>query len=110
MIRRIRQSRSNSVSLADFKRIVREQFYMLLLDQKAAVAAIPTMLPDDAQLRAEALDVLKLVLRAAGELAGESKARLGEVIAIFSGESRSEAPPLPSSVTPITRNPQFKAS
>ena len=33
--------------LADFKALVREQFNMLLIDQEAALAAIPSMLPPD---------------------------------------------------------------
>ena len=31
--------------LADFKALVREQFFMLLIDQEAALAAIPALLP-----------------------------------------------------------------
>ena len=34
-------------AVAAFKAIVREQFYMLLIDQDAALAAIPSMLPQD---------------------------------------------------------------
>ena len=43
-VRRIRQAHSN-VSLSEFKAMVREQFYMLLLDSETALAAIPAMLP-----------------------------------------------------------------
>ena len=35
------------MSLAEFKVLVREQFFMLLLDQEACLAAIPEMLPKD---------------------------------------------------------------
>ena len=34
------------LTLPEFKMLVREQFFMLLLDQEAALAAIPKLLPD----------------------------------------------------------------
>ncbi len=52
------------LSLAEFKALVREQFNMLLIDQEAALAAIPSMLPPDAETRAEAFDLIKQVLSA----------------------------------------------
>ncbi len=38
------------------RRLVREQFYMLLIDPEAALAAIPSMLPADAKTRRKAFD------------------------------------------------------
>ncbi len=49
-LRRIRQAESD-ISLSAFKAIVREQFYMLLIDEEHALAAIPSMLPADAGTR-----------------------------------------------------------
>ena len=34
-------------TLADFKALVREQYYMLLVDEEATLAAIPDLLPPD---------------------------------------------------------------
>jgi hypothetical protein len=88
MIKRIRESREGNVlSLAEFKKMVREQFFMLLLDQKAAVGAIPALLPADPVLRRDALDLIQRVLSASGELKGEAIARLEEVRALFSGDA-----------------------
>ncbi len=71
------------VPLPAFKALVREQFYMLLLDQEAALAALPSMLPSDAETRLEAFDLIGQVLAARGELSEEDKNRLGEVARLF---------------------------
>ena len=46
VVRRMRKAHAD-IPLSAFKATVREQFYMLLIDQEAALAAIPGMLPDD---------------------------------------------------------------
>jgi hypothetical protein len=66
------------LSLEDFKALVREQFFMLLIDQPAAVAAIPELLPKDIAARSAAFALLRQVLSAAGEITAESAARLRE--------------------------------
>ena len=80
--RRIRQSHGD-IPLADFKALVREQFYMLLVDENAALAAIPSMLPSAPEKRASAFDVIKQVLDARGELSSEDKERLQKVAQLF---------------------------
>src|SRR3954469_2054317 len=46
-LRRLRQTdESARVTLAQFKMLVREQFFMLLLDREATLAAIPRLLPE----------------------------------------------------------------
>ncbi len=59
--------------LADFKALVREQFNMLLIDQEAALAAMPSMLPPDAETRREAFDLIRQVLGARGEMSAEDQ-------------------------------------
>ena len=56
-IRRIRSAHPHhrAMALADFKQLIREQYYMLLLDEEAALAAIPAMLPDEPNERAAGL-------------------------------------------------------
>ncbi|HXJ78042.1 MAG TPA: hypothetical protein VMS64_05090 [Candidatus Methylomirabilis sp.] len=41
--------------LDEFKQVLREQFFALLLDPEGALAAIPKMLPADAGARGKAL-------------------------------------------------------
>ena len=81
-VRRIRRTHGD-IPLSAFKALVREQFYMLLLDQEAALAALPSMLPSDAETRLEAFDLIGQVLGARGELSEEDKKRLGEVARLF---------------------------
>ena len=71
------------MALADFKRLIREQYYMLLLDEEAALAAIPGMLPDPADERAAGFATLREVLGASGALTEAASERLGRVADMF---------------------------
>ena len=73
------------MSLARFKEMLREQFLLVLLDQKRAVAALPKLLGADAAERGMALDVLHKVLAARGDLSEEGKRRLAEIEATIRG-------------------------
>jgi hypothetical protein len=87
-IRRIRLAKSETsrLTLAQFKQLVREQFFMLLIDQDAALAAIPALLPDSAEERRKTLDVLREVISASGDLSPEVRLRLERVAALFDPE------------------------
>jgi hypothetical protein len=69
--------------LSEFKRLVREQFAMLLIDQQAALAALPSLLPPDAQTRSEAFNVVRQVMAACGEISAEDEKRLSEIDRLF---------------------------
>lgn len=71
------------LSLAEFKTLLREQFFALILDQKAALAAIPAMLPEDAGARKSALEQIRAVVTASGTPEGTRAQRLAEVEAMF---------------------------
>ncbi|HSV23287.1 MAG TPA: DUF3141 domain-containing protein, partial [Xanthobacteraceae bacterium] len=43
------------LNLTEFKALIREQYFMLLIDEEAALAAIPDLLPADQQLRQKSL-------------------------------------------------------
>jgi hypothetical protein len=75
-IRRIRAAHATSQTLAEFKAMVRAQFFMLLIDEAAAVAAIPALLPEDAEMRRTGFGLLREVLRVRGEITGEVAERL----------------------------------
>ena len=69
-----------ALSLAEFKALVREQFYLLLIDQEAALAAIPKMLPEDVGSTPAGCSMsVKRVLTACGPLDGEDQARLARI-------------------------------
>lgn len=80
---RMMRARNDAVSLEEFKRMVRRQFYSLLLDRDAALAAIPAMLPADARLRARALEAIRKIVSAAGKPTREASRRLARVEQLF---------------------------
>jgi Protein of unknown function (DUF3141) len=87
-IRRLRavQDDRPRPTLAQFKALVREQYFMLLIDQEAALGAIPDLLPSDRQQRRKALAALCQVLSARGEITGEAADRLQRIARLFGVE------------------------
>jgi hypothetical protein len=81
-LRRIRDEHKG-MSLAEFKQMLREQFFALLLDREAALAAIPKMLPQDVNARAEMVKAIRSVASAASELTGERAERLTQIEKLF---------------------------
>jgi hypothetical protein len=81
-VRRLR-SHYGDMPLSEFKRLVREQFAMLVIDQQAALAALPSLLPPDAQTRSEAFNVVRQVMAACGEISTEDEKRLSEIGRLF---------------------------
>ena len=91
-IRRIRQSQKdlNPLPIADFKLLVREQYFMLLIDAAGAIAAIPSMLPRDTGMRAQAFELIKHVVEAAGMLPSDGQQRLRHIKTLFLGNGESK--------------------
>jgi pimeloyl-ACP methyl ester carboxylesterase len=85
IVRRIRRSHVGMphLSLPAFKALVREQYFMLLIDQEASLAALPSMLPAEREARTNALDLLREVLSARGEMSGEVEERLRRIYRLF---------------------------
>ena len=81
-LRQIR-AENDGMALQEFKQMLREQFFGLLLDKDAALAAIPAMLPADPAVRAKALDAIRLTVGAAGKPGGERAKRLAEIEKLF---------------------------
>ena len=88
-IRRLRAAQDDGPrpTLAEFKTLVREQYYMLLIDRDATLAAIPDLLPADADMRRKGFAALHQVLGATGEITGEAAARLQRVAGLFGVEA-----------------------
>jgi len=85
VLRRLRRAtpESRQMPLATFKQLVRDQFFMLLLDPAAALAAIPSMLPDDPEAREAALRLIREVVEARGEMEPEVARRFAEISRLF---------------------------
>ncbi len=91
----LRQMRAEQggLTLADFKQVLREQFFALLLNRDEALAAIPQMLPADAVARADALGKIRQVVSAIGQPTGERAARLTQIEHLFqTGEPAAPGP------------------
>ena len=84
-LRQIRAGHT-TMTLQEFKQVLREQFFALLLDRDAALAAIPKMLPADAAVRAEMLAAIRAVVAAVGEPTGERAERLARIEKLFAME------------------------
>jgi pimeloyl-ACP methyl ester carboxylesterase len=104
-LRRIRLTEESSrLTLAEFKAMAREQFFLLQMEPEAALAAIPKLLPADVAERRKGLAAIRNVLSAAGETSGEAAERLKKVTALFevneagpSGTAADKVPFVPSS-------------
>jgi Protein of unknown function (DUF3141) len=71
------------LTLAEFKALVREQYFMLLIDEEATLAAIPELLPANPDLRAKGFAALTEILRARGEIVGEAADRFERIARLF---------------------------
>src|SRR3954449_4807143 len=106
-MRRLRQAKESArLTLAEFKMLVREQFFMLLLDREAALAAIPKLLPDDANQRRAAFTTMSEVLSASEDITGERASRLQRVAQLFGLDAETSG--RASNVAPF--DPKAKAS
>jgi len=108
-LRRIRETQTN-ISLTEFKAIVREQFYMLLLDTEGALSAIPSMLPPEPKIRNKALDLIRQVLGARGELSADDRERLQRISRLFGKEDRLTVVRTASTAAADARGTTSKAS
>ena len=85
IVRRIRREYegAHTLPLPEFKKIVRDQFSMIMLDQEAALATIPRMLPNDLALRRQAFDAVTSILNASGSPNEEDQRRLARITELF---------------------------
>ena len=83
LLQRLREEAGSGLSLADFKKTVREQFFTLLLDEQRAVEAIPDMLAKDPELATRMASVLGRLFEVVGVESTEGKARLREAEKLF---------------------------
>jgi pimeloyl-ACP methyl ester carboxylesterase len=93
-VRRLR-SRYGDMPLSEFKTLVRDQFAMLLIDEKAALAALPSLLPADAATRSEGFDAIRQVTAARGEVSAQDERRLSEISRLFGIGDEGAAIPFP---------------
>jgi hypothetical protein len=80
------------VSPAEFKAAVREQWAILAVDERAAIEALPQLLPADATARRALSDQLQAIVAATGKLNASGKRRLKEIMHLLGTDTsrRSE--------------------
>lgn len=107
VIRRIRREYgADMLPLPEFKRIFRNQFFMLLIDEARAIETLPALLPASAEARAAAFAVLHEVVTAAGEMPEVVRERLAKVEAIFAGAAAASTPGLRAVAAPVAQPPE----
>ncbi len=74
---------AGDMTLQQFKHLLREQFFALLLDQNGAISALPGMLPDDATARKNAVERIRAVVNATGKPEGLRADRLKQIEQLF---------------------------
>jgi hypothetical protein len=111
LVRRIRAAHHDALPLADFKALVREQFFMLLIDPEAALTAIPSMLPPETDARVTAFETIKQVLTAVpGKLNAQETERVARVAALFGIDRAQPAARRPTLLPVAEKDAQAKAS
>jgi pimeloyl-ACP methyl ester carboxylesterase len=83
MLRRIRVEHGAEKTLAEFKQDLREQYFMLRLDEIGAVALIPELLKGHEDEWPKLLEYIRTVATAGGPLGEEGKRRLAELERLF---------------------------
>jgi pimeloyl-ACP methyl ester carboxylesterase len=79
LLRRIREEAGKGLTLAEFKQLLRDQFLMLLLDERRAVEAIPAMLAKEPDIAPRMIAYLRRVIDVVELRNDIEKARLAEV-------------------------------
>src|SRR6185295_13583323 len=94
LVRRIRamSDGADRLPLPAFKALIREQYFMLVLDEEAALAAIPSLLPARAEERRKGLAIVRQLAGARGDLTGKAAKRLDRVIALFNTKEKEHEP------------------
>ena len=92
LLEHMREHAGSGLSLADFKAIVRDQFFMLLLDERRAIEAMPAMLDADLELAQRMATTLRKHIEVLGVESKLGKSRLAEMTAMFESRKAAKAP------------------
>jgi pimeloyl-ACP methyl ester carboxylesterase len=86
LLRRMREQTGKGLTLAAFKQMLREQFLMLLLDERAAVNAIPSMLATNPDLATRMKGKLDRMIELVGVHSKIARERMDEVEVLFESD------------------------
>jgi hypothetical protein len=77
----LRTSDDKVMSVTTLKKILREQYLMLQVNEEAALNDLPLLLPEEPEARQQALGIVRQVAGATGTLTGEAATRLERIAA-----------------------------
>jgi pimeloyl-ACP methyl ester carboxylesterase len=83
LLQRLRDEAGSGLTLAAFEKVVRDQFFSLLLDERHAVEAIPAMLARDPELASRMTRTLGRLIEVVGVESPAGKARFREMERVF---------------------------
>jgi hypothetical protein len=112
LLEHLREGAGTGLSLADFKTMVRDQFFTLLLDERGAVEAIPVMLDADPELAQRMATALRKLIEVLGVESKLGKTRLAEITAMLDARKKAKVqngPPKGARAQP-THPPRAPAS
>ncbi|MFO1070177.1 MAG: DUF3141 domain-containing protein [Geminicoccaceae bacterium] len=114
MLRQIQQAYGGTMTLAEFKDVLRDELALITLDPRAAIDGIPTMLAKDPAQVPRALDALRRVIGASGRHGEEGLRRLAEMERIFEAAlpapAAAEPAPAPAAAPAETPKPARRAA
>jgi hypothetical protein len=70
-------------SLTELKQLLKEQFFLVRLDEERALESLPALLPPDSEKRRHGLDIVQRMLGAEDALSPEGVRRLQRIQALF---------------------------
>jgi hypothetical protein len=87
------------VSPTEFKEILREQWAIVTIDERAAIEALPQLLPADVAARQTFLDAIREIVTATSDLNGETQQRFAAIEQLLAtAPPRSGARPKPGRI------------
>jgi pimeloyl-ACP methyl ester carboxylesterase len=92
LLEHMRTDAGSGLSLAEFKTMVRDQFFTLLLDERHAVEAIPAMLDTDPELAQRMATTLRKFTDVIGVESKLGKSRFAEMVSMFESRKAPKAP------------------
>jgi hypothetical protein len=92
MLRRVREKHGAQKPLAEFKQDLREQYFMLRLDEERAIALIPKLLEGHEAKWPAMLEDIHMIVTAARPLGEEGKRRLAQLRQLVTPDPRPKKP------------------
>lgn len=90
LLRQMRGKVTDTMTLQEFKVMLRKQYFMLTIDERSAVAAIPEMLASDPTRVAEYNEAFRKIVEVAGLTSDASRKRYAEMEKIFTRVAASK--------------------